>query len=235
MCNIFGGSMQDIEILKKVSLFKGISDKDILMMISCFGACAKGYSEGEIIISEGEKNKNIGIVLKGSINAYKQLADGARIKIATINAQGIFGDVLSTSTRKSPITVEVREESRIMLIPCDKILDPCGKWHDAHNTLLKNLINTISDKYFLLNDRIDILIKKTLRAKIAAYILKEAAKAQSRIFISSFDRNELSEYLNCDRAALSRELSNMKKEGIIQVYKSSFKILDEEYLKKICV
>jgi Mn-dependent DtxR family transcriptional regulator len=48
----------------------------------------------------------------------------------------------------------------------------------------------------------------------------------------SLKRNELAEFLNVSRPSLSREMIKMKDEGIIDFYKSSFKIIDIERLKK---
>jgi DNA-binding transcriptional regulator LsrR (DeoR family) len=50
------------------------------------------------------------------------------------------------------------------------------------------------------------------------------------IFNMPMNRQELAEFLNVKRPSLSRELSNMQKEKIIEVYRSSVKILDMEKL-----
>ena len=42
--------------------------------------------------------------------------------------------------------------------------------------------------------------------------------------VCPLDRNARAEYLNRDRSALSRELSNMKKDGIIDFHKSRFRL-----------
>lgn len=38
------------------------------------------------------------------------------------------------------------------------------------------------------------------------------------------DRSAMAEYLNVDRSALSRELSSMKRDGLINYYKSNFEL-----------
>lgn len=47
------------------------------------------------------------------------------------------------------------------------------------------------------------------------------------------NRQELAEFLNVKRPSLSRELSNMQRDGIIDVYRSSVKILDMERLREL--
>ena len=46
-------------------------------------------------------------------------------------------------------------------------------------------------------------------------------------------RIQLADYLNCDRSALSRELSTMQKEGLIDTYRSSFKLLEPDALQQM--
>ena len=103
----------------------------------------------------------------------------------------------------------------------------------AHQRVVQNLVRTISDKYFSLSHRIDLLVMKSLRAKVAAYLLSEAARAHSLTFSIPFSRIQLADYLNCDRSALSRELSTMQREGLIDTYRSSFKLLEPDALQQM--
>jgi len=94
-------------------------------------------------------------------------------------------------------------------------------------------VRTISDKYFLLSRRVDLLVMKTLRAKVCAYPLSEAEQQGSMTFTIPFSRIQLADYLNCDRSALSRELSLMQRDGLLDTYKSSFKLLEPAVLKQM--
>ena len=98
---------------------------------------------------------------------------------------------------------------------------------------IEQLVRTISDKYFSLSRRIDLLVLKSLRAKVCAYLLSEAERAGSLTFSIPFSRIQLADYLNCDRSALSRELSQMQRDGLLDTYKSSFKLLEPEALRQM--
>ena len=97
--------------------------------------------------------------------------------------------------------------------------------------VLQNLVRTISDKYFLLSRRVDLLLLKSLRAKVCAYLLSEAEVHHSLTFTIPYSRIQLADYLNCDRSALSRELSLMQRDGLLETYKSSFKLLEPDALR----
>ena len=85
--------------------------------------------------------------------------------------------------------------------------------------MLQNLVRTISDKYFLLSRRVDLLLLKSLRAKVCAYLLSEAEVHHSLTFTIPYSRIQLADYLNCDRSALSRELSLMQRDGLLETYR----------------
>ena len=89
------------------------------------------------------------------------------------------------------------------------------------------------NKYFLLSHRVDLLVMKTLRAKVCAYLLSEAEQQGSMTFTIPFSRIQLADYLNCDRSALSRELSLMQRDGLLDTYRSSFKLLEPEALRQM--
>ena len=78
-----------------------------------------------------------------------------------------------------------------------------------------------------------ILNAETIKGKIAAYLLSIYKKNNKFIFDMPMKRQELSEFLGVTRPSLSRELSNMQNEGIIDVYKSSVKILNLERLYEL--
>ena len=103
----------------------------------------------------------------------------------------------------------------------------------AHQRALQNLVRTISDKYFLLSRRVDLLVLKSLRAKVCAYLLSEAEQQGSLTFSIPYSRIQLADYLNCDRSALSRELSLMQRDGLLDTYRSSFKLLQPDALRQM--
>ena len=124
-----------------------------------------------------------------------------------------------------------RPGPEVLLVPYEQLLLSDGS--PAHQRVLQNLVRTISDKYFLLSRRVDLLVLKSLRAKVCAYLLNESERAGSLTFSIPFSRVQLADYLNCDRSALSRELSLMQKDGLLDTFKSSFKLLDPDALKQM--
>ena len=220
-----------LPLLQTTTLFTGLSAAELSTLLSRLGASVRSYGKGEALVLAGDPNRRVGIVLSGELEAYRPGPQGARIPITHMEPGGVFGDVLSGSSLASPVTVVASVPCEVLLIPYERLLLSDGS--PAHQQTLRNLVRTISDKYFSLSRRIDLLVMKSLRAKVAAYLLSEAARAHSLTFSIPFSRIQLSDYLNCDRSALSRELSTMQKEGLIDTYRSSFKLLEPDALQQM--
>ena len=220
-----------LPLLQSTSLFAGLSTEELHHLLARLGAGVRSYGKGEALVLAGEPNRRVGIVLTGELEAYRPAPGGARVPITHMEPGGVFGDVLGGSSLASPVTVLAATPCEVLLVPYERLLLSDGS--PAHQRVLQNLVRTISDKYFLLSRRVDLLVLKSLRAKVCAYLLSESERAGSLTFSIPFSRVQLADYLNCDRSALSRELSLMQRDGLLDTFKSSFKLLDVEALRQM--
>jgi len=83
----------------------------------------------------------------------------------------------------------------------------------------------LAHKTLSMNDRIQILTKPNIRQKIITFLSQYSNRIGGKTFSIPFDRETLALYLGVNRSALSRELSAMQNDGIIEFYKNTFKIL----------
>ena len=206
-----------LPLLRSTSLFAGLSAEELQTLLTQLGAVIRSYGKGEALVLAGEPNHRVGVVLSGELEAYRPGPQGARIPITRMEPGGVFGDVLGGSSLASPVTVLAACPCEVLLIPYERLLLSDGS--PAHQQTLRNLV--------------DLLVLKSLRAKVCAYLLSEAERAGSMTFSIPFSRIQLADYLNCDRSALSRELSQMQRDGLLDTYKSSFKLLEPDTLRQM--
>lgn len=204
--------------LAKNPLFKGMMN-GLGEILTAANAKAAVYDKDEIIIMEQSTVSNIGVVLSGEAQATMLDPSGKRFILARHGRNSIFGGILAVGgEQKSPVTVTATCASTVLLIPFAGVIG-------GDKRLLLNLLNIISGKYFELQERINCIIKPTLREKILFYLTSASHRSHGTTFYIPFSREGLSDYLNAERSALSRELSSMKKDGIIDYHKNAFKLL----------
>lgn len=215
----------NIETLRKLKLFSGLSDEEIMEFIENCEPKYVRYRRDDVIICEGDANNRIGIVLSGRLIAERTAPNGERTIASIVTKGGVIGDVLSGSTALSPVTVTATETVEMVFMPLSSILIPRGVLATIQPRLIKNLIVDISDKYFELEHRLAIVSAGTLRNRIMLYLCSYCHNKPGLYFSVPHSREQQAIYLGCNRAALSRELANMKKEGMIDYSMNDFKIV----------
>ena len=172
--------MDDFSILQSTPLFHGLSAEALDGLLGRLGAVRRSYIRGAVLVQAGQPSRSVGIILAGAIEAVRLAPDGSRLPITRMGPGGVFGDVLGGSSLTSPVTVTARSPCEVLLVPYDRLLRPDGS--AAGQQVLQNLVRTISDKYFLLARRVDLLLLRSLRAKVSAYLLAEAERAGQLTF-----------------------------------------------------
>jgi len=199
---------------------------DINAALQCVGAFSKRYQKGEFILLEQEKMKCIGCVLHGSIEMLKEDIWGNKTVLITIGQSELFGESFACQSQEvSEASFVAREDTNVLFLPFQKVLYVCSNACSHHQSLLVNMVTLIAQKNNALMKKLDIMSKKTLREKLVAYLNLQASNNHSEYFTIPLGRVALAEYLSVDRSALTRELNAMKKDGLIDFDKNTFRIL----------
>lgn len=225
-----------ISVLQQSSLFEKIEKESIGHLLNCLGIQVKSYEEQHIIIELESCVNEIGVVIEGEVEIVKENRLGDRMIVGILGEGQIFGEgIVCTKKRLSPVTVRTKTKAKIAVVPYERIIMTCGERCSFHKQLIQNMLYVLGEKNYHLNQKIDYLILKGMREKLALYLLEQSYREGKSSFSIGLNRNDLAEYLNVSRSAMSRELSRMKEEGLIDYYKNSFKIIDESRLKAYLV
>jgi CRP/FNR family transcriptional regulator, dissimilatory nitrate respiration regulator len=222
---------QYYSILKRCPLFQHIEEADFQILFPCIQSQIKKYTQDEYIILSGDEVHTVGIVLEGALELIKENPAGGKHILDFLGPSHVFGEgIVCTYQKLAPVTVRVKEDAKILSIPFDRIIKPCSNSCGFHVQLIKNMMMILGEKNYYLNQKIDLLMLKGMREKLATFLLRESEKQKSKTFQVIPNRNELAEFLNVSRPSMCRELGRMKEEGILDFYQNSFRILNMEAL-----
>jgi len=214
-----------ILLLEKISLFSGIEADDLDALLRCLSAVKKTVIRGEIILLAGDTPRHIGIVLTGQIHIIREDHDGNRALIAVVAPGEIFAEALCCAgVSESPVTVIAEADSTVLLLDFARVLKTCSNSCSFHTKLIENMLRLIAGKNIFLQNRMEIISLKSVRAKIMLYLESFRAK-YGRKFLIPLNREEMADYLCVDRSALSHELARMKKDGLIEYRKNCFTLM----------
>jgi CRP-like cAMP-binding protein len=221
-----------LDTVIKCKLFHGIDRDDLNSMLKCLIPTIKSYDKNELITVSGEEFSGLGIMLSGEAVITKENAAGDRVIIAKIAFGEMFGEMAAFSGGGIwPATVMAKTKCQVMILPPKKIVSSCEKACESHRQLIINMLNIISNKALMLNKKLEYLSIKNIRGKLSTFLLEQYNKIGKHTFMLPLKRNELADFLNVSRPALSREMCKLRDNGIIDFHRSSVKIKDLEALK----
>ena len=187
------------------------------------------YKKDEIIALEESKCTNLGMILEGKIEVQKIFPSGKVIALNNFSEGNIFGEALIFSEKNVyPSTIVSTDDTKIMFVQKNDIIKLCSR----NDKFLNNFMTVLSDRILMLSGKIRNLSYETIRKKIANILLEEYKKQKTVFLTLPYSRKKMAEILNVQRPSLSRELINMKEEGIIDFDRNVIKILDVNLLEK---
>ena len=217
----------EIQDLKQVILFRGMTDEEIRECLTSLSYRIRRFEKGTILLHAGQTTRRMGIVLSGSVTIESADQWGNLTILSHVGKNGFFAETYAL-LEDAVMLVDVRanEDCEIMFLdlstlrqgPSDSV------WRSR---IIANLLTISSQKNRTLSSRIFHTSSKSLRGRILSYLHTVSIEQDSREFDIPFDRQQLADYLNVDRTALSKELGRMQKEGLIRFRKNHFSIQAE--------
>jgi CRP-like cAMP-binding protein len=210
-------------------IFLGLANIEIEEIFSKVHHFTKSFEVGDIAAFSGEPVNFMMIVLEGSVKGEMQDFSGKVIKIDDIAAPRVLAAAfLFGKQNKFPVNVMANEKTRILYIPKYDFM----KMLQGDIRILQNFLNVISSQGQILANKLKFLSFKTIKGKIAQYILSLAGPDKTMVELP-MTQNELAEQFGVARPSLARAMGEMADEGIIAVDRKVVRILDRKRLREV--
>ena len=211
------------DAMKKSVLFWDIKEEDLERVISCFDVKLSRYDRDEFVIHQGERAKGVGLVVSGQLHIIREDFLGNREILTEVGAGDIFDEGYAVlADEYQSIAVVAVQPTEAAFFSIDKMLTTCSSNCTFHNIIIKNMLRVMAQKNLMLTRKMAHLYRKSIREKLVSYLSDESSRQGKREIKIPFNRQQLADYLSVERSALSRELSKMKEEGLIEFYKNQF-------------
>jgi len=216
----------DVAALRHARLFDGMTEEEISSALASLHAREKRYQKGRAILHAGDVTAELGLVLEGSVTVESNDAWGNRTILNHIGSMQLFAESYAL-LGDEPLLVDVvaNQACRILFLRVGGIrrLPGCSEPWAVRYTV--NLLAISASRNLHLTGRSFHTAPKTVRGRVMAYLNTVSLQTRSREFDIPFDRQQLADYLNVDRTALSKELGKMREAGLIRNKKNRFVIL----------
>ena len=174
------------------------------------------------IFHTGDLIHEIGIIESGSVNIENIDLLGNKSILSNISQGQIFAETYAICHEPMLVDVVAIEDTQVLFADLDILLSNRYASQPWHAKIMQNILKLSVQKNLVLSNRIFCTSAKTIRSRLLTYLSMESVKAGNTTFQIPFDRQQLADYLNVDRTALSKELGKMRTDGILDFYKNKF-------------
>ena len=191
-------------------LFQGLSAEEWAALEQSGCLRTKSYPRHAVIFHAGAQVHALGVVLRGTVHIENLDLWGSKSILSSISAGQAFAETYALCG----------EECEVLFVNISAFSG--GAPGTVHEKLLRNLLTVSMRKNLSLSQRIFCTTPKTVRGRLLTYFSAQAARSGSLQFEIPFNRQQLADYLNLDRSALSKELCKMRDEGLLEFDKNRF-------------
>ena len=210
----------DADKIKKTVIFQGMSEREISDALEGLNAVTKKYKKGTTILHAGSTTKRMGLVLEGSVTIENNDIWGNKTILSHVGKNQFFAETYGLLADE-PMLVDVvaNEDCQILFLTIG-FLHRSTRKQDAWTVkIMSNLLTISTHKNLTLSGRSFHTSPKTIRGRVMAYLNSNAIQKNRTEFDIPFDRQQMADYLNVERTALSKELGKMKTAGPIDYRK----------------
>jgi CRP/FNR family transcriptional regulator, dissimilatory nitrate respiration regulator len=216
----------DYSLLSKAPLFKGIRPGEVELILTSVPHRIKKFQSGSMISQSGEQVNSLMVVINGVVKGEMVDYAGRVIKIEDIPAPGALASAFMFGNRnRFPVNVLAVSDGELLMIEKSHFLKLLMK----NDIILVNFLDMISNRSQFLSEKIKFLNFKTIKWKLAHYILEKSGKDKSSVTLD-MTQSDLSDFFGVARPSVARALGDLEKLGYIEAKGKNIKIIDREGL-----
>ena len=191
----------------------------------------KPYSRGEMIFTPGDPDEHLYFVLSGTVRVYKTYSDFKEATVALLKDNGIFGKLDLIEDGSQDEFAEASTEARVAMIRKASV-----SWLIKRKPEIALLLfSAFSDRLRQSDELIVTLLHREVSSRLAAMLLnlgerhgsKEGTETTIELRLTHM---ELANMIASTREAVSKAMTELQREGVIEVRNRRIVILDRPAL-----
>lgn len=219
--------------IKDTLLFQNLNTEEIQRVLHCSDAKFLTFDKNQEIISPKDHPKVLYLILKGEVILEQFNYMGKPMNIEYRKTGELFAqEDLFLEQNTFEYSVRTTKPCRILTANKNFFFQTCEKSCAHHSKVIYNMLHVFALENRQKQQRLELLTCGELTQRIARYLM-ETSHGNSIVCVP-MNRSELAAYLNVARPSLSRTLSSMQEQNIIQIHgRNQIQILDFENLQAL--
>jgi len=216
------------DLLNKNPVFSVLSESKMDIVIQ--EAIAHKYQKSEMIAIDGDVWPYMFLIVKGSVHAIKSSVEGRSLVVTTFNKEDLFwGLAFFYDDMKMPVSLEAAEETRILLWSADRLV-PILKSEGAAAWELSRIMIY---KMMRASEILEEMTFQPVAGRLAKLLLDTARDQHDGPVTRSLTLDEMAARIGSTREMVCRFLHRFANDGIIDITRTEFRVMDSKKLSKM--
>lgn len=219
----------DYIVLSRSPIFRGLKPDEIEELLGKVPYRVKKYTAGSMVAQSGEQVSSLMIVLSGFVKGEMIDFTGRVIKIEDIIAPWAVAPAFMFGNKnRFPVNVIAVPDTELMIVDKPQFL----RLLKENDSILTNFLDMISNRSQFLSDKIKFLNFKTIKSKLAQYILELAGGGQNEVRLDR-SQSDLADYFGVARPSVARALGELEELGLIESNGKNIRVLRRNELAEM--
>ena len=215
--------------ITNIPIFRNVERTELERLFSSIVFQRKSFPPGSLIVSQGEECNRLLLLTKGTVKGEMISPTGKSLKIEDMEAPYALATAfLFGNNAFFPVNIIAITQIDLLVIQRRELL----KLFQMNEQILQNFLSLISSRAQFLSEKLRFHSFKSLKAKLAFYLIKEASGNNS--FRLTDSQNELAELFGAARPSVGRAFLLLQEEGIIDIRYKQVEIVDRKKLIEAC-
>ncbi|MGY6648504.1 Crp/Fnr family transcriptional regulator [Wenyingzhuangia sp. IMCC45574] len=197
-----------------------IFEKELLEEIDRV-ATVKEVAQGTTLMNIGQYVKSMPLLLEGAIKILREDDDGDELLLYFLEKGDTCAMTMTccTGNQKSEIKAVTELDTKLVMIPVEKMEEWIGKYKSWRNFVLDSYHNRLMDLF----ETVDNIAFKKMDERLLKYLQDKVAVTGSNTIKST--HQEIAYELHTSRVVISRLLKKLEKQGIIALHRNSLEVV----------
>ena len=208
--------MVTAELFRQVPLFSGLEEEDLSSLINV--ASRRKYAKDAVVFFENEIGDALFMILSGRVKVTILSDDGREIILSMLSEHDFFGEMSLLDNEPRSATAIALSETEILVLHQKDFLSIVEK----RPRVLVNLLSVLSSRLRKANQQIGNLALHDVYGRVARILLEMASEdgnrqPDGRVVFRRPTHQEIANMIGATRETVSRMISDLNKQGYIEI------------------
>jgi len=188
----------------------------------------RSYKKDAFLFLAEEDARGFFYVLSGEVRIFRMGNSGREVEIVHLRPGDFFGEAVAIVSGKFPAFARAAKDTEVLYFKRPAVLRSI----QSDPAVAEFFLVLLANKCILLNERIETLNLRTVRQRLAQYLIAHCAAERSCTIELAIKKCELAKHLGTISETLSRTFQRMERDGLIEVRGKRIRVLDCDKLRQ---